>query len=290
MKIDDILKEAPIAGFQTLSDKPSSKRGDPSQISKSPEDFEKRSSSYTDKRDRRLLTQDSSVKRMKNLFSKTDEDFYFYVVNTKEARDYTEVGKVSREWLDKNMPAVSPHIEDHEDGITVIFTNNKGDQKIPMTPWIMAHRIAHAMSRFNLRGPGMNRQMFSYEELNTAINNTADVILKDFYGTGATRDPSVRKKFFEAIGTFRSARKGILRQDFEFINELVAQYLITGEVKFNPPPKKIVLSKAWGNDSRALYFRGDMEEAKSMLDMLERDMTYYVDNMMSEAYGSIFVM
>ena len=81
MKLSDLIKEAPIAGYKTLSDKPSSKRGDPSQISKDPTSFDKRSSSFTDKRDRRLVTSETSVKRLKNLFEKTTEDFYFYMVN-----------------------------------------------------------------------------------------------------------------------------------------------------------------------------------------------------------------
>lgn len=296
MKINDILNEAPIAGYETLSDKPQSKRGDPSQISKSPEDFEKRSSSYTDKRDRRLLTNPISVKRMKNLFDKTSEDFYFYMVNTKEARDFTEEGFVKREWLEKNMPGINEHVGDHEDGITVIFTNNRGDQKIPMTPWIMAHRIAHAFQRITNWKMHGGREISEYSSANEAIDGTVTDILKRSYGVDTIhfrndREAAlVRKKFFEEIGTFRSARKKILRADFEFINELFAQYLITGDVKFNPLPKKIVLSKAWGHDGRALYLRGDREESEAMLDMLANDMEYYVENMLSQAIGKIFVM
>ena len=31
------------------------------------------------------------------------------------------------------------------DVITVVFTNNTGDRRLPLTPWIMAHRIGHAV-------------------------------------------------------------------------------------------------------------------------------------------------
>jgi hypothetical protein len=293
MKLSDLIKEAPIAGYKTLSDKPSSKRGDPSQISKDPTSFDKRSSSFTDKRDRRLVTSETSVKRLKNLFEKTTEDFYFYMVNTKEARDHTEIGFVDNEWLEKNMPAVAPHIEDHDDGITVIYTNNKGAEKIPMTPWIVAHRMAHAFSRYERSFNRMNlRHITEYSTAEEAINGITKDILRNNYGYhGEMRDAGLlRKKFFEEIGTFRSARKKKLRADFEFLNELFAQYLITGEVEFNPLPKKIVMSKAWGHDAEAYYLRGDVEGAQSMLDMLSRDFEYYVESMLSQAIGKKFVM
>jgi hypothetical protein len=242
---------------------------------------------------------------MQNKFEKTSEDFYFYMVNTKEARDFTEVGFVKWDWLKKNMPGIEPHIKEHEDGITVIFTNNKGGEKFVMTPWIMAHRIAHAFQRY---GPGGNfRSVSTYGDAEDEIDRVVDEILETNYGyktpekTGAwARDDRwyendkrrrlIRRKFFEAIGTFRSARNANLREDFEFLNEIFAQYLITGSIKFNPPPKKIVMRKAWGNDSDALYLRDEDEDAAHAVDTLSRTLEYHVENMLSQAIGSIFVM
>lgn len=298
----EYIVETPISTYKTLSDKPSSQRGDPSEIDDRPEQFAQRSSSYTDRRDRGLLTGEKAVQRMKNLFSKTETDFHFYMVNTKEARDYTEVGLVSRDWLEANMPAISNHIGTHDSGITVIFTNNKGAAKVPMTPWIMAHRIAHAFQRGFREGRG--RPINSYTEAERAIDDIVDEILKyeynvnyiptrsDYYrdNSGIQKYRLIKKKFFEAIGTFRSARKNMLREDFEFINELFAQYLITGENSFNPPPNKIVLSRAWGNDADAVYLRGNKNTATQKLEMLARDLGYYFENMLSEAESRIFVM
>ena len=281
------LIETPIAGYTTLSDKPTSPVGEPAEISTDPTEFDKRSSSYTDKRDRRLLTNPVAVERMKSLFQKTSEDFYFYVVNSKEARHHTEVGHVKRGWLEKNMPAIAPHIEDHPDGITVIYTNNKGDQKIPMTPWIMAHRLAHSFAR----RPDGKHLVSEYKSASDAIDSVTDNILEYHYGVRhPNKNRLARKKFFQEIGTFRSARKGILREDFEFLNEVFAQYLITGAIRFNRPPEKMVLSKAWGNDSEVYYLRNEQQDAVNMLDMLQNDLEYYIENMLSQAIGSIFLM
>lgn len=300
MKLNQILNEVPLAGYKTLSDTPKSKRGDPNAVSDKPEDFEKRSSSYTDKRDRRLITNPHAVKRLKNIFaSDIPVDFYFYMVNTKEGRDFTEIGKVTRDWLKKNMPGVEPYIEDHEDSITVIFTNNKGDQKIPMTPWIMAHRIGHAFQR-GRESPFLGHRYISqYTDTTTEINRVIDTLLingygvrkptgnKEYYSYSDNNFAKARKKFYEAIGTFRSARKGKLRADFEFINELIAQYLITGEIKFNQIPKSF---KANGFHYRFKASDEEYEDSNDELQMLARDLEYYVDNILSQAVNGIYVM
>jgi len=98
------------------------------------------------------------------------------------------------------------------------------------------------------------------------------------------------RKFFEEIGTFRSARNKKLREDFEFLNEVIAQYIITGKITFNPIPQKIVLKKAWGNDADGVRLRGDPDDANQMLDTLSRDLEYYIENMFSQSIGRIFVM
>ena len=296
--------EAPIEDYTTLSDRPDSKPGDSSSISKDPEAFAKRSSSFTDKRDRILSTNPKAVQQLKKKWARIGEEVYVYVVNTKEARNHTEVGVVDREWLEKNMPAVAPHIPEHEDGITILYTNNKGAEKVPMTPWIMAHRLAHAMAR--MTGMSGNRTISEYSEAERSINEVVNTILQDEYGyrgptkRGSYRDEReaqsfrrfeiLRRKFFEEIGTFRSARNKKLREDFEFLNEVIAQYIITGKITFNPIPQKIVLKKAWGNDADGVRLRGDPDDANQMLDTLSRDLEYYIENMFSQSIGRIFVM
>jgi len=301
MRISEIaVGEAPISDYQTISDEPSSQRGDPTAISKDPEAFAKRSSSFTDKRDRVLTTNPKAVQQLKKKWEKIGEDVYVYVVNSKEARDHTEVGVVTREWLETQMPAIAPHIPQHEDGITILYTNNKGAEKVPMTPWIMAHRLAHAMARGKWQG---GRDINEYSEAERSINDTVADILKTSYGytppstdkygndrTSTVRYEKIRKKFFEEIGTFRSARNKKLRADFEFLNEVIAQYIITGKITFNPIPQKIILTKAWGNDADGIYLRNDEDMSNQMIQTLSRDLEYYVENMFSQSIGRIFVM
>lgn len=293
MKINEVLVEAPLMGYKTLSDKPNSPRGAPTEISDNPEDFNKRSSSFKDKRDRHMVSSTPMIKRIHKKFENTDYDFYFYMVNTKEAKDFFEVGLVDRAWLEKNMPAVEPHIEDHDDGITIIFTNNSGDQKVIMTPWIMAHRIAHSMARFK-KYP--HRHIQSYSSAESDLNREiADILNTHYKANVHTKDipnSPIARKFFEAIGTFKSAREGKLRNSFEFLNEVFAQYLLTGSIKFNSAPKSIKVTQ--NRTSRHYMFSGDSpddyEDVNYTLDSLSRTLEYWVDSMLGESQNRIFVM
>ena len=308
MKLIELL-ETPVADYQTYSDTKDAPTGGVNtwdnhtppaggaKISKDPEAFAKRSSSFTDKRDKILATNPKAVQKMKDMFANTDFDFYFYLVNSKEARLHTEVGLVSRDWLSTNMPSIEPLIPNNPDGITVIFTNNKGAEKVALSPWIMAHRIGHAV----------RNSSESYKDAERTIDRATTQILEDYYNVKkpmktydyhneyARRSESqyrlLKKKFYEAIGTFRSARNQNLRADFEFLNEVFAQWLITKSgIRLNPVPKKIVLSKAWGHDANAAYGRGDEEYANHLVQEMGEELNHIFYNMMGEAIGKIYVM
>lgn len=294
------IQEAPISNYKTLSDQPTSTASDPNGITKDPKNFAKRSSSYTHKQDRVLLTNPNAVQQMKKKWENTDYDFAIYVVNSKEARNHMEIGKVNREWLETNMPSIEPYIKEPDDEIIVLFTNNKGEKRVPMTPWIMAHRLAHAFSRYGTSSNG--RTVSEYTSAEEEIKRVVVEMLKDDYGWSKLKKDDiwteknyntnkmierVYRKFFEAIGTFRSARSGNLRNDFEFLNEIIAQYIITGSIKFNPTPRLINLGRGNGT----LRFKGkDKKESDEILEMLGRTLEYHVDSMMGQSVNGIFVM
>jgi hypothetical protein len=136
MKIFDIIgniNEAPIQDFKTIGD------------------FD-RNSSFRDPKDRKMLTNPKAQEIYKKKFSNTDFDFNMYFVNSPAANRHTEVGQVSIDWVRENLgDEVADEINHDDDAICVIFTNNKGDKRVNMTPWVMAHRISHVLSR-----PGVN--------------------------------------------------------------------------------------------------------------------------------------
>lgn len=290
MKIFDIIQplgEAPIQDYKTIGD------------------FDK-NSSFRKSRDRHLITNPSTIKRVKDKFNNTDTNFNLFFVNSSKANKHTEVGKVSIEWVEENLgKEVADQVRnatDFDDSVNVIFTNNKGSEGVPMTGWIMAHRIAHALARYS--GP-RNRQFHSYGSTADQLHNTVSSIMdmygktvpdswdkmvgRDFseYGRASTRRSQLSySHFMSKLCTFRSARENNVRDWFEFLHELFAQYITTGSVKFNDAPEQ------FGNRNTGVYRLKpeDRDDADHMIASLARGLEYMFDDMLSEATGSILVM
>lgn len=280
MKLHQILVEVPIRDITHIGD------------------FNK-SSSFRKKADRELVSNPKLVQKLRNKFENTHHDFDFYFVNSPEGNRHTEVGKVTMEWLKENMPKAAKQIREPDgETIVVIFTNNKGAQGIPATPWILAHRIGHALARYSQNFGTTARQFHAYtEHVNHLWSSTAELL--DYYyqtpnfpdkepgfRTRNRADELLARNFWEQIGTFKSARDNKLRDHFEFANELIAQYLTTGEIKFNQLPEVIK-----GKNKRYLTKDQDKRhEIENDMLRMARDIDYYIDALFGSAYGSILVM
>src|SRR6478752_2237420 len=224
-----------------------------------------KNSSFRHEQDRKLLTSEKAIKKITQQWAKVNEDFNVYLVNSPEANRHTEVGEVTPAWLADNMPKTLPFLDIKDNAINLIFTNNKGAERVPMTGWIMAHRFGHAVSRFGYSSGGrMTRQIYAFQEARDALLQASSTALTAYgYGGVPTSDrghDSYRKldqnnrtmvNFYQTIGTMRSARTGEIRNEFEFLLELLAQYMLTGSIKFNP------LQRSFKNGRSHAYIRGD---------------------------------
>jgi hypothetical protein len=268
-------------------------------------------SSFTSKRDRMILQHPRAIEILKKKFNSNDNIFNLFFLNSKEGRNHAEVGKVDLEWVRKNLGeeaanAVAPTYQE-EGHVNIIYTNNKGEQGRPMTAWMVAHRMAHAFSRF---GGGHGRQFPSYTEaMNTILWHLSQCMeeygVADFPDSERKLDGAsmysqesrnkrnkqlIMKKFFSMVCTFRSAREDNIRDWFEVTNELFAQYVTTGKIKFNAPPQKFGSARAFGNGTGEFYLRGDAEAVSDSLGSLSRTLEYYFDELLSDACSGILVM
>lgn len=277
MKISDIdkMNESPIGDFETIGD------------------FD-RNSSFRDKRDRFLVTNPRSVEYAKKKFENTYYDFDLYFVNTPKGNRFTEIGKVDITWVKDNLGddvfnAVNKNIDN--DAIKVVFTNNKGSARVPMTAWIIAHRISHVL----LRDSGFNVHRIAADHL---ISHTSDILLYAYgfdskiktYSQLSTANRKVQliyKNFWQNVCTFKSARENNLRDWFEAFNELFAQYIITGKNQFNKIPPTIKVGNAVDLSSKNAE---DLDYAGELLESLSRDLSFYFDDSMSSSVNYIFVM
>lgn len=277
MRLKDILSEAPISTHQTIGD------------------FSK-GHSFHKAADRALVTNPVAVKKVTDFFKNTSADFDFYFVNTKEARKYMELGKVKKDFVFNEMGIKPEQLKDGEinpNAITVFFTNNRGDERAPLTPWIIAHRLGHVFRREY--GWEHYLQTWVEQQLN-GIMIAYGISPKKFTGWGLGDNyASVRRyeialrHLCETIGTFKSARDKNLRNANEFEYELFAQYLKDGAIKLNPCPDVLPTGQ---HAYRNLRFvdQERKEYAESHIRELTQDYSHYAEAVLSDCIGNIFVM
>lgn len=270
-------------------------------------DFEKGTQGFRRQADRRIITNPKLVQRAKDQFARTDHPFNFYFVNLPGLGQHSEIGMVGRDWLDEKIPQASKEIPDDPTHVNIIFVGNQAAEWKPMTPWIMAHRIAHAFK--TRRGP--KDRLHSYNEAEEELRRTTNYIFQQAYGKASLQpqrlgggysphsweqirlDQRTFKFFWQNVATFRSAREGKIRDWFEVIHELFAQYLITGKIKFNPLPKSLSKRQAFKTQGIYIGFKGndqDYEYFNGMMEDLADGLESYFDNAIGEATGHFFVM
>lgn len=294
---NDRLTETPIGDYQTIGN------------------WDKRHSFHS-KRDRTIIRHPRAIEITKKKFNNNDHVFNLYFVNQKGAEDHMELGRRSLDWVRENLgEEVAKAVEGNvgqEGNVNVIFTNNRGDEGRPMTAWMMAHRIAHAFGRWANSSRG--RQFPSYQEAANTIPWHLSQIMDEYgvsdfpdnddrvtrgkggYGSSEREQRSTRKnqqmltQFFRQVCTFKSARDNNIRDWFEVLHELFAQYITTGKIKFNPAPKKFGTKQAFGNGTGEFHLRGNAEDVEGQLNSLANTLVYYFDEMLDDVGNDILIM
>lgn len=280
------LFESPIADFNHIGD------------------FDK-TSSFKHAQDRKLVTNPKALEKIRGMWKYPEESMFNIVFinhpdiagkqpSATHGGPLQEVGIVNHEWLEDNMPRIWPELEPmlHSDQINVIYTNNSGSERIPLTGWIMAHRLAHGFQASN-RGWGKSPAECYYfkeavDEMEKAFKKAMESYgIPSGYGSMLPMNGPLLG-FIRNFCTFRSARESNVRNPFEVIYECFAQYMMTGKVRFNDIPKGF----KYGNSY--YRFRGDDEDYDHMNMMLKQDLSYqlgeYFETTLGYLEGKIIVM
>ena len=286
MKIGDVIVEAPVSDYELIGDfsKPGSFR-DP---------------------EHRLVQHPVHIQKVKNFFKDVPADFRFYMVNTPRAGEIYRRARITREWGEVTPEQVRqafPEQADRilaggEESITVIFLGNYGDRKVIMTPWIMAHRVGHAIQAAR----GSNDPLsLDWARAENYFFGAVHRILREVYGVpayGNKMDYKYRQQYnalFNSIGTQRSSREGQIRRPYEFFYELWAQYLQRGELQFDPLPAAApYLQKSWGRPRNYLrmtpQYRNDPYAAQELLNRLAVELRDYFNSILYDSMGKIYLM
>jgi hypothetical protein len=290
MKLTDLLQhtrvdEAPLGVFQTVGD--FSKEG-----------------TWDDKRDRRLVTNPVSVQKMHDAFAKTPFTFDMFLVNTpttfgRPDKDNRWEGEISLSTARKLFPPdyddvfvnyIKSKDYDHQ-AIILVHTHNGGDEKVPFTPWIMAHRTVHAITGIP---EGKDNRLSLGTKLFSNIEITTFDIPRDNYGINVTdvalpdrKDREAFISFWSQVATMRSARRNTVTRAGEYMIELMTQYLVTGKVTLNGMPDMISYNGRkyrWTSE----YTGHNREQANSIIKVWENQLDEMFEVYMSTLPGRVF--
>lgn len=233
-----------------------------------------------------ILSSPKGREKIIKKWSNSKNEFEMYFLKSYKASKFVEEGEVSSDWVKQNL---EEDIEAKNDVITVIFTNNVADEKVPMDYWTIAHRFGHAIER--------NKTFNIY--MRKEISKDFKEILEYVYGIKENFDWKLNEKYnkaiFTAVGKMGSTRNNKLRNSNEFAHELVAQYIITGKIEFNDLPKNLIVDRkmAWGRPNyKTIRVVDDVAytEYNEMIKSHAVKYEYNLDSIFSGLEGKIFVM
>jgi hypothetical protein len=127
--------------------------------------------------DKRLIPHPTNQLKTQRFLEKTPYDFRLFFSNIPGTGRYSEYGPMKPEVIQQVFGNQAQQIIDgSQDAITVVFVGNKGDSKVMMTPWIMAHRFGHAIQAGH-RNTGSSRSG-AWPEAEQYFFNTVNQVLE----------------------------------------------------------------------------------------------------------------
>jgi hypothetical protein len=286
--LKNLVNEAPVVDIGTMGD------------------FTKKGG-FRREADKRLITNPGRLEKIQKAWEKTPYDFKLYFAQFPGGGRYVETGIPTLEdkadiehRLGQKLPP------EGDDCITVVFTNNSGDKWRAMTPWIIAHRVGHAIWAARRKDREIDLAMKEYErvvkgylEQLAEAHNLGDhhfaprTGVQDAYQSQFTRNQGQDKKhraMAHAFGAMKSARDGNLRNSHEFLHELLAQYLITGTVKLADEHRPVVTHHVYGKPQTRTASGDD----QATIEMIKRDFAMevptYIENILDRLNGRLLVM
>ena len=248
--------------------------------------------------DKRLIPNPKNQLKTQKFFEKTPYDFRLFFSNLSGTGRYSEYGPMGPNGIKEIFKDQAEQIlDDSEDAITIVFVGNKGDDKVMLTPWVMAHRFGHAIVAGRRRKQGWNEWTEAENHFFSTVNN----LLNEYYGKVGKQGGNLKfeltpeyNALFNAIGTQRSSRTGQIRRPYEFMYELFAQYLGTGKITLNPFPTNLTYGrKVFGNPTKYMNIKPeyrDTDDRQYASEILASDMEMLFNDVLASSVGKIFIM
>lgn len=213
------LVEAPIADFQVVN----------KETEKYYNDF--------DKSDEGIVNSQKGVQKIMNAFAKTPFEFNIYVVMRPTEGIWGHDFKTSQA---DAMQFLKDQIGDvqTEGRITCVYLSNVTGKtnRMPLNAWTMAHRMIH-MLQTQHKDSGVDLMHFEKTLWSNMIKVAdASTDIKPFFIGNLLQMASPETamvNFATAMMTMKSARESKIISSLDVGGEALAQYLLTGGIRFN---------------------------------------------------------
>jgi hypothetical protein len=194
----------------------------------------------------------------------------------------------------KTLDTLNINVAPEKNEITVVFLSNYGTNLVPLTPWIIAHRMSHAIfgNDYNTTERKVyNEKVDEYVLINkNNINNNLSSCIGFWYKTQPegyewrVNHVDLIEELYKEFFTFKSARTENLTSHGEIYHELFAQYIKNGSISFHFPERFIYKKTTFVA----------MESMKNHLKKEEEKTIEIFNNMYSQilkfSLGKIFVI
>ena len=265
MRFREVIKEAPISDIQPMGDP------DPEIDQDFADPDEGIYKAWTEPEKRDWLSTSAKAQKWRagvvKSWSKTKNNYLIIPVFGEDAYNYENLEKgivpvielatefpeglnflQEIEVLDIPKEGLAQRTKKHADKTIVFFLGNAADQWVRASGWMLLHRLGHA-SRTTHKPEMQVNPAYShaltlmFENLQDTFGNFGIDFWLDHDDQVNARVPSYKQHNSRAwavyglqkIMTMRSARAGKLRDAYEALYELWAQYLNTGGVTFRTP-------------------------------------------------------
>lgn len=159
-------------------------------------------------------------KRFTRAFSRTPHNFHFV--------------------LDSRGPihkrAVAPEVKLSPRKVTVVLTQNVSRNQIPLTPWILAHRLGHCFQATASQS-AYERRVFSVLDDILKVSSPA-FVEHTHYSVADASGMDLGSRYWDVLANYldtRCARQHRIINSLDVFAECVASYLIRGTVKLRQP-------------------------------------------------------
>lgn len=264
---------------------------------------------YGDARVSKIFISSKAIEKIKGQWSGTQNIFDVYLLNVPKLNkaEYREYGVVDPggEIAQAIEQAIGEPMPNRPDAITILFNGNYGAEKVPMTGWIMAHRLGHAIRRSQAWENYVKEVNYVFQEILEYYYNIRNIFVRAYrdrtLGDNAIEpapypkgrdETQILLRLIEQLMIFKSAREKKINRYYEVYYEMLAQYLLTGNIKFSPLPMNLVIrNEPFGRKGYKQSVGEDaLEELNEMLPGFAEGIEARLKAALDGAVGKTFLM